>query len=191
MFCRSLFVVPRLGFVWPSSLYRFWLPLWYLLTLLMVATITWLAVANYLCHKWPQICSVCHNYTSFLSSFMIYNVPLVCTKITTTGATSALEIAKLFWSTGGHPPTFCGPLLGEGGLSSMLYIIACPSLFIVLSIVRYTASDFPLCIFKVFWYCIKTPFWPHIERIYLIILLKKRKTKPAKNNKQWEPVSDT
>ena len=28
----------------------------------MVATMTWLTVTEYLCHKWPRKCSVCHNH---------------------------------------------------------------------------------------------------------------------------------
>ena len=28
----------------------------------MVATMTWLTVTEYLCHKWPRICSVCRNH---------------------------------------------------------------------------------------------------------------------------------
>jgi hypothetical protein len=27
-----------------------------------IATMTWLTVTEYLCHKWPRKCSVCHNH---------------------------------------------------------------------------------------------------------------------------------
>jgi hypothetical protein len=38
-----------------------------------VATITWLAVMEYLCHKWPRICSTCRNHFLVLSPFMTYH----------------------------------------------------------------------------------------------------------------------
>ena len=34
---------------------------------------TWLTVVEYLCHKSPQQCSICHNHNPVLSSFMTYN----------------------------------------------------------------------------------------------------------------------
>jgi len=46
--------------------------------------ITWLTVAEYLCHKWPQICSVCRNHNPVFFSFRSAN--WVCSKITTSGA---------------------------------------------------------------------------------------------------------
>jgi hypothetical protein len=38
-----------------------------------VATMTWLTVMEYLCHKWPRICSTCRKQFPVLSSFMIYH----------------------------------------------------------------------------------------------------------------------
>ena len=44
---------------------------------------TWLAVMEYLCHKWPRICSTCRNHFPVLSSFtrsitrLTRRVPLV------------------------------------------------------------------------------------------------------------------
>ena len=52
----------------------------------MVTTLNWLTVTEYLCHKWPQICSVCRNHNSVLSSFMIYH--RVYNKSNMTDATS-------------------------------------------------------------------------------------------------------
>ena len=59
-----------------SAIYRFWLPLWYLQTLLM----------EYLCHKWPRICSTCHSHFPVLSTFMTYH--RVGNKIKTKDATT-------------------------------------------------------------------------------------------------------
>jgi hypothetical protein len=39
---------------------------------LTIATMTWLTVLEYMCHKWPQICSTCCKYFQLLSSFMTY-----------------------------------------------------------------------------------------------------------------------
>ena len=46
---------------------------------------TWLTVIEYLCHKWPRICSFCRSYNSVLSLEMTYY--LVCNKSNTPGAT--------------------------------------------------------------------------------------------------------
>ena len=51
----------------------------------MVATITWLTVTEYKCHKWPRICSVCRNYNLVVYSFMVYH--RVCHKKNMAGAT--------------------------------------------------------------------------------------------------------
>ena len=37
-----------------------------------VTTMTWLTVMEYLCHKWPRICSTCRKYFPVLSSFTTY-----------------------------------------------------------------------------------------------------------------------
>jgi len=51
----------------------------------------WLIVMEYLCHKWPRICSTCSKQFPILSSFMTYH--RVCNKINTTGVTSGAETA--------------------------------------------------------------------------------------------------
>ena len=38
-----------------------------------VANLTWLTAMEYLCHKWPRICSICHKLFPVLSSFMTYH----------------------------------------------------------------------------------------------------------------------
>jgi hypothetical protein len=50
-----------------------------------VAIMTWVTVTEYLCHKWPRVCSVCRNHKSVLSSFMTYHCG--CNKSDTTGVT--------------------------------------------------------------------------------------------------------
>ena len=60
---------------------------------LTVATMTWLTVIEYLCYKWPWICSTSRKHFPVLSSFMTYHC--VCTQIKTTGATSWAGTAYL------------------------------------------------------------------------------------------------
>ena len=55
-------------------------------------TMTWFTITEHLCHKWPQICSVCHNHNPVLSSFMTYH--WICNKCNTTGATSGAGTAS-------------------------------------------------------------------------------------------------
>jgi hypothetical protein len=40
----------------------------------LVSIMTWLTVMEYLCHKWPRICSVFRNHNPILS-FFLYGVP--------------------------------------------------------------------------------------------------------------------
>jgi hypothetical protein len=50
-----------------------------------VASTTWLTTTEYLCHKWPRICSVSRNCNMILSSCITYY--RVCNKSNTTVAT--------------------------------------------------------------------------------------------------------
>ena len=36
-----------------------------------VATMTWLTVAEYMCHKWPRICSTCRKHFPIISSLRL------------------------------------------------------------------------------------------------------------------------
>ena len=38
-----------------------------------IATTTWLTVLDYLCQKWPRVCSTCRKHFPGLSSFMTYD----------------------------------------------------------------------------------------------------------------------
>ena len=37
-----------------------------------VTSMTWLTVTEYLCHKWPRICSICRKHFSVLCTFITY-----------------------------------------------------------------------------------------------------------------------
>ena len=47
------------------------------------------SIREYLCHKWPQICSICCNHNTVLSLFMMY--PQICNRSNTTGDTCGTE----------------------------------------------------------------------------------------------------
>ena len=62
-------------------------------SLFTVAIVTWLTVMEYMCHKWPRICSTCRKHFPVFSSFMTYH--RVCSLINTTGVTSGAGTAYL------------------------------------------------------------------------------------------------
>jgi hypothetical protein len=62
-----------------------------------VATMTWLTVMEYLCHRWPRICSTCRKHFPVLSSFMTYHE--LCNLINTTGLRSGAGTA---YHSGAH-----------------------------------------------------------------------------------------
>jgi len=88
-----------------------------------VPTMTWLTVMEYLCHKWPRICSFCRNHNPVLSSFMTY--PRVYYKSNITGATSGAGIA---YRSEAHEftPVFSKAYVAQ---SLILCIVFCISLF--------------------------------------------------------------
>jgi hypothetical protein len=111
---------------------------------------TWLTALEYLCHKWPQICSTCKHFL-VLSSFMIYH--RVCKYINTTGITSgagtcypsvAHEFTSgFYWSSRYSIFSFICMF------SSSLFVLFL--LPIVLSVLlRYPYSDYPFGVFKLF-----------------------------------------
>ena len=55
-------------------------------------TMTWLTVVEYLCCKWPRICSTCRKHFPTPSLFMTCH--RVCYYINTTGATSGVRVPR-------------------------------------------------------------------------------------------------
>ena len=96
----------------------------------------WLTVTEYLCHKWPWICSTCRKHFSVLSSSMTYNQ--VCNWSNTTGATSG---AATDCPTGapGATPVYSGVRVTR---SLVLCVLFCRSLFVLLY-----SFFWPLCFF--------------------------------------------
>jgi hypothetical protein len=80
---------------------------------------------EYLCHKWPWICSTCRKHFPVLSSFMTYH--RVCNYINTTGAASGAGTAY----PSGAPE--CTPGLEWDSCYSIFSFICmfCRSLFVL------------------------------------------------------------
>ena len=96
-------------------------------------------VTEYLCHKWPWICSTCRKHSMVLSPFMICHrvkrlLPLVEQEM--------LTLPEHLSFT----PLVSGVRLAR---SSVLFAMLCRSLFVLLSIVlsvliQFTNLNFPL-----------------------------------------------
>ena len=86
----------------------------------------WLTVTEYLCHKWPWICSTCRKHFSVLSSSMTYNQ--VCNWSNTTGATSGAGTDCPAWAPGATP-VYRGVRVTR---SLVLCVLFCRSLFVLL-----------------------------------------------------------
>jgi hypothetical protein len=100
---------------------------------------------EYLCHKWPQICSTCRKHFPVLSSFMTYH--RFVTRLTRRVSLVEQELLTLPEHLS-SPPVFSG---GRVTRSYVLLIVVCPFILFLLAIVlsvllRYT--DFG--IFKLF-----------------------------------------
>jgi hypothetical protein len=117
---------------------------------------TWLTAMEYLCHKWPRICSICRKHFSVRSSFITYH--RVCKRINTTGVTNDA-------GNGYHSKAhefIPGCLVGFMLLDIKFYVYAlqvvvCPFapilLAIVFSVLPFTDSDNPFRILKLFFLC--------------------------------------
>jgi hypothetical protein len=94
---------------------------------------TWLTDMEYLCHKWPRICSTCCKHFPALPSFMTYH--RVCNEINTTGATSRTGTAI----PSGAPVFTPGFLWGSYYSIFSFMCMFCRSSFVLL--------DFFFCLF--------------------------------------------
>ena len=123
---------------------------------------TWLTAMEYLCHKWPRICSTCRKHIPVHSSFLTYH--RVCYYINTASATSGAGTAY----PSEHmisPPVFRGSCYSVFSFMCMFFVDRCLSfcpfvlfllaivlsvlLAIVLSVLlRFTDYDYPFSIFK-------------------------------------------
>ena len=116
-----------------------------------LSIMTWLTVIEYLCQRWPRICSICRKHFPVLSSFMIYH--RVCN---TTGVTRGAETNY----PSGAPeftPCFSGVRVTRSLVWCVCFADHCLffcSFFFGQCVVllQFTDSDYPLGIFKPFLY---------------------------------------
>ena len=126
---------------------------------------TWLTAMEYLCHKWPCICSTCRKHFPGLTSFMTYHqfvtrltrqVPLVEQELLTLPGHLSLWVScylifislwKIVWSSIILLlPLFMCMFCRSFFFPFVLFLFA-----IVLSfLLWYTHSDYPFGIFKLF-----------------------------------------
>jgi hypothetical protein len=102
----------------------------------MVAT-----VMEYLCHKWPRICSTCRKHFPVLSSFMTY--PRDCNYINTTSATSGAGTANPSGA-----PEFTPVLSGVRVTRSLVLCMFCRSFFVLLSLWYLQTLLLPAVMFR-------------------------------------------
>ena len=119
----------------------------------VVAMLTWLTVTEYLCQKWPQICSICRNYDSVLSLIMTYH--RVCNTTNTTGVKCGRETANPSGILE-FTPCSVGIVLPDLLFSVYWLVDHCLSFFfffllaIVLYVLPFTTFEYPFGIFKPF-----------------------------------------
>ena len=97
-----------------------------------VATMTCLNVTEYLCHKWPCICSVLCNHNPVVSSFMTYH--RVCSKSKTT------DQERYRYTFPEHTSSSRGFSGFRNARSLVFCVMFCKSLFVLLSFFYW-----PLC----------------------------------------------
>ena len=115
-----------------------------------VTIITWLTATEYLCYKWPRICSTCRIHNPVLSTFMTYH--RVSSKSNTTGATCETETFSLSdeltpgfkWGSYCLIYSFLVECFVDHYLSVFFWPRDCLFVF------DFSASDYPICIFKKF-----------------------------------------
>jgi hypothetical protein len=76
---------------------------------------TWLTATEYLCHKWPRICSSCHKHFPVLSSCMTYH--RVCNSssapvVSGVRVTRSLVLCAMFCRSFGHCVVGSSPIYG-------------------------------------------------------------------------------
>jgi hypothetical protein len=109
---------------------------------------TWLTVMEYLCHKWPRICSTCRKHFPVLSSFTTYY--RVYNLINTMGATSGAGTAYLSRPHELTPGFYCGSCYSIFSSICMF----CKSLFVLLFFFLW-----PLCCLFFFDIRLWLPLW--------------------------------
>ena len=139
---RGLLLTRKLlnqGSVWLSWCHHF--------ELFSAATMTWLTVMEYLCHKWPRICSTCRNPSRFFPhSWLITGIVTRLTRRVSLVEQERFVLPEL----GSCYSIFSFICMFYRSLFVLLYFFL---LAIVLSVLRYTNSDYLPLIYSNSSYC--------------------------------------
>ena len=108
-----------------------------------VATMTWLTVMEYLCHKWPRICSACRKHFPVLSSFMTYH-PINTKGVTSEAGTETLPVHPNL------PPVFSGVRVTRSLVLCVCFIDRCLS---------FSPFSFDHCVVCPSFYGFWLPLW--------------------------------
>ena len=107
---------------------------------------TWLPITEYLCHKYPRICSICRNHNTVLSLFMRYHQSFT---IVTHGCHQQIRNYSPFWITRVAIRFFGGVRVAQ---SLVFCVVFFRSHFVLLSLFflaivlfdhRFTVFDYP------------------------------------------------
>ena len=114
-----------------------------------VATITWLTVTEYMCHKWGQICSICRKiFPSFPHSWLTTGFVIRVTRRVTLVDRELLTLPEHMSS----PPVFSRVRVAR---SLVFCVVFCRSLFVLLSVFFWPLcclSSYDLRILITIWY---------------------------------------
>ena len=115
---------------------------------------TWLTVIEYLCHKWPRICSTCRKHFPVHSSSML--ITGFVTRLTRRVSLVEQELLTLLVDLS-SPPVFSGVRVARSlGLCmvcrSLLVLFVLFLLAIVSVLFQFADSDYPFGVFKLFFH---------------------------------------
>ena len=105
-----------------------------------VATMTWLTVVEYLCHKWTRVCSTCRKHFPVLSSFMSYHG--FVTRLTRRVPLVEQELLILLEHTS-SPPFFSGVCVTRSLVLRVYFVDRCLSFCASSSIYRFNLFPMP------------------------------------------------
>jgi hypothetical protein len=130
-----------------------------------VATMTWLTVTQYLWHRRPWLVSLCRNHNAALCSYVTYHWSV-------DKSYNTLEQELITFPEHLRSP-LCALCLRNLLFSVWCFVDRCLSfwffflLAIVLSVLRFTASDYPICYLQSFLTkCLRLPLYYAWKKIH-------------------------
>jgi hypothetical protein len=135
-----------------------------------IATMTWFTAMKYLCHKWPRIYSTCRNH-SFPHSWLLTGFASRLTRRLPLVEQELLTLPELLSST----PVFSGIRVTRSLVLWVCFVDRClPFLATVLSVLRFTDSDYTFGIFKLLLYkaCRIASVWRNFHFVVLCVFIQ-------------------